>query len=316
MELSSISFATGSISSADIANWNTNYQWYLVSSGGMAYVFATTGNWDTAYSWGDHAGEGYLKAGSNVSSLANDSEFASSNYSDNMATKTNWGNVLMDGDPACAGAVFRDVGQIQGSGDFYIYEGPGAAGSYFHFLNGWLNLGVDYVVYEQPTVVENGIYTNFVSYGNAPTHNGTNYVLQGVKVGDATNADYAATANNASNVPIAGVSGKLGSFTFQLFTNAAPGNFALFGPIPYAITITNLILTGDGGYVADYRTSQATNPYAFTLFYTGATYTAGCAGSVTNLSLSAAIGAGAFISCICTSGATMTNAFPGAQYTW
>jgi hypothetical protein len=164
MELSSISFATGSISSADIANWNTNYQWYLVSSGGMAYVFATTGNWDTAYSWGDHAGEGYLKAGSNVSALANDSGyvstntfdagtngavvaanaytdaatqglqtaiagtvvtnganisvlandsgFASTNYSDSMATKTNWGNAVVDGNIGMAGYGLTNAGAI------------------------------------------------------------------------------------------------------------------------------------------------------------------------------------------------------------
>jgi hypothetical protein len=133
--------------------YGTNFQNYISSldwtSNAVVDVKDNTNNYQTAYLWGDHAGEGYLKAGSNVSALvndsgyvstntfdagtngavvaakdytdaatqglqtaisgtvvtnganisvlANDSGFASSNYSDNMATKTNFVNLVVDG---------------------------------------------------------------------------------------------------------------------------------------------------------------------------------------------------------------------------
>jgi hypothetical protein len=99
-------------------------------------------------------------------------------------------------------------------------------------------------------------------------------------------------------------------------TNASPDNYAVLGPLPYALTITNLIGYGDGGtWVADYWTSDRTNIIAGrTLIYTGLTYTVGTL--VTNLPVNISVAAGKWIGCVLTNGASPTNAWSSAEGTY
>lgn len=135
----------------------------------------------------------------------------------------------------------------------------------------------------------------------------------GVKIGATDTTIY---TNMNFFLDFANQTNRLGAFTFgPICTNVSPNNYAIFGPIPYNIIVTNLILHGDGGtYVADYFMSQTTNPASRTIFYTGATYTVGS--NITNLPTTNAITLGSWIGCVITNGASVTNGFMGGQYTW
>jgi microcystin-dependent protein len=88
------------ISSTDVTNWNTAYSWGDHAQAGYLTTASLSGNvanWDTAYSWGDHSQAGYLTS-------ETDPVFAASDAAAVTAAKiSNWDNAYSWGDHSLSG---------------------------------------------------------------------------------------------------------------------------------------------------------------------------------------------------------------------
>ena len=88
------------ISSTDVTNWNTAYSWGDHAQAGYltaASLGANVANWDAAYGWGDHSQAGYLTS-------ETDPVFAASDAAAVTAAKiSNWDNAYSWGDHSLSG---------------------------------------------------------------------------------------------------------------------------------------------------------------------------------------------------------------------
>ena len=88
------------ISSTDVTNWNTAYSWGDHAQAGYLTTASLSGNvanWDAAYSWGDHSQAGYLTS-------ETDPVFAASDAAAVTAAKiSNWDNAYSWGDHSLSG---------------------------------------------------------------------------------------------------------------------------------------------------------------------------------------------------------------------
>ena len=89
-----------SISSTDVTNWNTAYSWGDHAQAGYLTTASLSGNvanWDAAYGWGDHSQAGYLTS-------ETDPIFAASDAAAVTAAKiSNWDNAYSWGDHSLSG---------------------------------------------------------------------------------------------------------------------------------------------------------------------------------------------------------------------
>jgi len=85
----------GSITITDITNWDTAYSWSNHATAGYwVKDVAKISNWDTAYSWGDHANAGYLTSYTETDPIfnASPSKNITNTEISNWNTAYSWGN--------------------------------------------------------------------------------------------------------------------------------------------------------------------------------------------------------------------------------
>ena len=126
----------GGITSANITNWDTAYNWGDHSTAGYWVEDSTKiSNWDTAYGWGDHGAAGYLTSYTETDPIFNSSP-AGGITSQNIA---NWDAAYGWGDHGTAGYLtsvalngISDVTITTPSvGDYIKYDGTGWVNSAF-----------------------------------------------------------------------------------------------------------------------------------------------------------------------------------------
>ena len=112
----SIDMGTYSITDAKVGQWDTAYSWGNHASAGYLTSYTETDpvytastwytttnnstNWDTAYGWGDHASAGYL-----TSYTETDPVYTASSWYTTTNNSTNWDTAYGWGDHSTAGYV-------------------------------------------------------------------------------------------------------------------------------------------------------------------------------------------------------------------
>ena len=88
------------ISSTDVTNWNTAYSWGDHAQAGYltaASLGANVANWDAAYGWGDHSQAGYLTSETDPVFAASDAAAVTAAKISNWDTAYSWGDHSLSG---------------------------------------------------------------------------------------------------------------------------------------------------------------------------------------------------------------------------